>query len=53
VAVPRAPAVIKNPPPGAPVPPILAPRDGRLFLDKEKFHDAFAADVDLEKAAGA
>jgi pimeloyl-ACP methyl ester carboxylesterase len=26
-------ALIKNPPPGAPVPPILAPRDGRLFLD--------------------
>jgi pimeloyl-ACP methyl ester carboxylesterase len=38
--------LIKNPPPGAPVPPILAPRDGRLFLDKEKFHEAFAADLD-------
>jgi pimeloyl-ACP methyl ester carboxylesterase len=44
-------ALIKNPPPGAPVPPILAPRDGRLFLDKEKFHAAFAADLDPEKAA--
>jgi pimeloyl-ACP methyl ester carboxylesterase len=44
-------ALIRNPPPGAPVPPILAPRDGRLFLDKEKFHDAFAGDVDPEKAA--
>ena len=43
-------ALIKNPPPGAPVPPILAPRDGRLFLDREKFHDAFAADVDAEEA---
>jgi pimeloyl-ACP methyl ester carboxylesterase len=44
-------ALIKNPPPGAPVPPILAPQDGRLFLDKEKFHVAFAADLDSEKAA--
>jgi len=44
-------ALIKNPPPGAPVPPILAPRDGRLFLDKEKFHAAFAADLDTEEAA--
>jgi pimeloyl-ACP methyl ester carboxylesterase len=44
-------ALIKNPPPGAPVPPILAPRDGRLFLDREKFHAAFAADLDPEEAA--
>ena len=44
-------ALIKDPPPGAPVPPILAPRDGRLFLDKEKFHAAFAADLDVEEAA--
>ena len=43
-------ALIKNPPPGAPVPPILAPQDGRLFLDREKFHAAFAADVDTEEA---
>jgi pimeloyl-ACP methyl ester carboxylesterase len=43
-------ALIKNPPPGAPVPPILAPRDGRLFLDAEKFHAAFAADLDAEEA---
>ncbi len=43
-------ALIKNPPPGAPVPPILAPRDGRLFLDREKFHAAFAADVETEQA---
>lgn len=42
--------LIKNPPPGASVPPILAPRGGRLFLDKEKFHEAFAADVDAELA---
>jgi pimeloyl-ACP methyl ester carboxylesterase len=43
--------LIKNPPPGAPVPPILAPREGRLFLDKEKFHASFAGDVDEEEAA--
>jgi pimeloyl-ACP methyl ester carboxylesterase len=44
-------ALIKNPPPGAPVPPILAPQNGRLFLDREKFHAAFAADLDPEEAA--
>lgn len=43
-------ALIRNPPPGAPVPPILAPRDGRLFLDREKFPASFAADVDTEQA---
>jgi len=43
--------LIKNPPPGAPVPPILAPREGRLFLDREKFHAAFAGDLDEEEAA--
>jgi len=43
--------LIKDPPPGAPVPPILPPQDGYLFLDKAKFHAAFAADVDAEKAA--
>jgi pimeloyl-ACP methyl ester carboxylesterase len=43
--------LIKNPPPGTPVPPILPPRDGYLFLDKAKFHASFAADVDDEKAA--
>ena len=44
-------SLIKNPPPGAPVPPILPPQDGYLFLDAEKFHASFAADVDAEKAA--
>ena len=44
-------ALIKDPPPGAPVPPILAPQDGYLFLDKTKFHESFAADVGAEKAA--
>jgi pimeloyl-ACP methyl ester carboxylesterase len=44
-------ALIKDPPPGAPVPPILPPQDGYLFLDKAKFPASFAADVDEEKAA--
>lgn len=44
-------ALIKDPPPGAPVPPILPPQDGYLFLDKTKFASSFAADVDAEKAA--
>jgi pimeloyl-ACP methyl ester carboxylesterase len=44
-------ALIKNPPPGAPVPPILAPQNGRLFLDREEFQAAFAADLDPEEAA--
>jgi pimeloyl-ACP methyl ester carboxylesterase len=43
--------LIADPPPGAPVPPILPPRDGFLFLDREKFHDSFAADVSDEQAA--
>jgi pimeloyl-ACP methyl ester carboxylesterase len=43
-------ALIKNPPPGAPVPPILPPRNGYLFLDRAKFRSSFAADVDEEKA---
>src|SRR3954463_10233367 len=43
-------ALIKNPPPGAPVPPILPPQEGFLFLDREKFADSFAADVAREKA---
>jgi pimeloyl-ACP methyl ester carboxylesterase len=44
-------ALIKDPPPGAPVPPILPPQDGYLFLDKAKFASSFASDVDTEKAA--
>src|SRR6266404_2568063 len=43
-------ALIKDPPPGAPVPPILPPQDGFLFLDREKFAASFAADVAKEKA---
>src|SRR5882724_4882241 len=41
----------KNAAPGSPVPPILPPQDGFLFLDKAKFHQAFAADVDAEQSA--
>ena len=44
-------SLIKDPPPGAPVPPILPPQDGFLALDKAKFRASFAADVDPDKAA--
>jgi len=43
-------SLIKDPPPGAPVPPILPPQDGFLFLDKGKFRASFAADVEPAKA---
>ena len=43
--------LIADPPPGAPVPPILPPQDGFLFLDREKFADSFAADLPAELAA--
>src|SRR3954466_9516791 len=42
--------LIQDPPPGAPVPPILPPENGQLLLDKEKFAASFAADVDPELA---
>src|SRR5262245_43435110 len=38
-------SLIADPPPGAPVPPILPPREGFLFLDRDKFHASFAGDV--------
>lgn len=44
-------SLIQDPKPGAPVPPILPPQDGYLFLDREKFAESFAADVNAEKAA--
>jgi len=44
-------SLIKDPPPGAPVPPILPPQDGYLLLDKAKFAASFAADVDAATAA--
>ena len=34
--------LIANPPPGAPVPPILPPKDGFLSLDRAKFAASFA-----------
>jgi pimeloyl-ACP methyl ester carboxylesterase len=43
-------SLIKDPLPGAPVPPILPPQDGFLFLDQEKFRFSFAADVDADTA---
>jgi pimeloyl-ACP methyl ester carboxylesterase len=43
--------LIADPPPDAPVPPILPPQDGFLFLDRDKFHASFAADIPAEQAA--
>jgi pimeloyl-ACP methyl ester carboxylesterase len=43
--------LIADPPPGAPVPPILPPVDGFLFLDREKFAASFAADLAAEDAS--
>ncbi|MFI1768570.1 alpha/beta fold hydrolase [Streptomyces sp. NPDC020800] len=44
-------SLIADPPPGAPVPPILPPQDGFLFLDRDRFAASFAADVPEELAA--
>jgi alpha/beta hydrolase family protein len=44
-------SLLKDPPPGAPVPPILPPQQGYLLLDKARFASSFAADVDADKAA--
>jgi pimeloyl-ACP methyl ester carboxylesterase len=44
-------SLIKDPPPGAPVPPILPPQDGFLLLDRSKFAASFAGDVNKERAA--
>ncbi|MER6202290.1 alpha/beta hydrolase [Streptomyces sp. NPDC001586] len=38
-------SLIADPAPGAPVPPILPPTNGRLFLDRDRFAASFAADV--------
>ncbi|MFI0977725.1 alpha/beta fold hydrolase [Streptomyces sp. NPDC021093] len=43
--------LIADPPPGAPVPPILPPEGGFLLLDREKFAEAFAGDLPAEQAA--
>jgi pimeloyl-ACP methyl ester carboxylesterase len=44
-------SLIKDPPAGASVPPILLPQDGYLFLDQAKFPAAFAADVSPDVAS--
>jgi pimeloyl-ACP methyl ester carboxylesterase len=43
--------LIADPPPGAPTPPILPPKNGFLFLDREQFPASFAGDVPAEQAA--
>jgi len=42
--------LIADPPPGAPVPPILPPVNGFLFLDRDKFHASFAGDLPVSQA---
>lgn len=42
--------LIADPPPGAPVPPILPPVDGYLLLDREKFAHSFAGDLPQDEA---
>ena len=44
-------SLLKNLPPGAPVPPILPPQDGYLLLDTARFPASFAGDVEPETAA--
>jgi pimeloyl-ACP methyl ester carboxylesterase len=44
-------ALLGDAPADAPAPPILPPQDGFLFLDREKFASAFAADVEAPEAA--
>jgi pimeloyl-ACP methyl ester carboxylesterase len=43
-------SLIKKAPADAPAPPILPPQEGFLFLDRQKFAAAFAADVKPEIA---
>ncbi|MFD5411865.1 alpha/beta fold hydrolase [Streptomyces nojiriensis] len=42
--------LIADPPPGAPVPPILPPDNGFLFLDRDKFAESFAGDLPRAQA---
>ncbi|WP_283136072.1 alpha/beta hydrolase [Rhizohabitans arisaemae] len=44
-------SLIADPPPGAPVPPILPPVNGFLLLDRERFPASFAGDLPAEQAA--
>ncbi|GAA4237190.1 pimeloyl-ACP methyl ester carboxylesterase [Streptosporangium album] len=43
--------LIADPPPGAPVPPILPPVNGFLLLDRDKFATSFAGDLPADQAA--
>ncbi len=43
--------LLKDPPPGTPLPPILPPQEGFLLLDRSGFPAAFAGDIDPERAA--
>jgi len=42
--------LIADPDPSAPVPPIVPRKDGALVLDRERFHEGFAADLPAEEA---
>ncbi len=44
-------SLIADAPPGAPAPPILPPQDGFLYLDRDGFATAFAADVPTKEAS--
>ena len=44
-------ALITGFPKDAPQPPILPPKDGFLFLDRDKFHASFAGDLPAGQAA--
>jgi pimeloyl-ACP methyl ester carboxylesterase len=43
-------SLIKDPLPGAEVPPILPPQHGYFYLDRQRFAESFAADVAPSKA---
>ncbi|MGW2013569.1 alpha/beta fold hydrolase [Streptomyces sp. NPDC001927] len=42
---------LADPAPGAPVPPLLSQGDGLLHLDRDRFHDAFAADLPVRRTS--
>jgi pimeloyl-ACP methyl ester carboxylesterase len=44
-------SLISGFPQDGPQPPILPPRDGFLFLDRDKFHESFAGDLPAADAA--
>jgi pimeloyl-ACP methyl ester carboxylesterase len=44
-------ALLTSFPKDAPQPPILPPKDGFLFLDRDKFHASFAGDLPADRAA--